>query len=64
MFGNILQTKSLTPSTPLTGRRYLKDKQETPITPVSTATQSVSRLQTLLAGRKTSPSEALEEIFK
>ncbi|KAH9515689.1 Retinoblastoma-like protein 1, partial [Bulinus truncatus] len=57
------QTKSLTPSTPLTGRRYLKEK-DLSVTPVSTATQSVSRLQTLLSGSKTSPSEAVLEIFK
>ncbi|XP_064640132.1 retinoblastoma-like protein 1 [Lineus longissimus] len=57
------QTKTLAPSTPLTGRRYLKEK-DLSITPVSTATQSVSRLQTLLSGRKTSPSDTLIEIFE
>ncbi|BFZ13546.1 hypothetical protein BsWGS_16586 [Bradybaena similaris] len=57
------ETKSLTPSTPLTGRRYLREKDPS-VTPVSTATQSVSRLQTLLSGSKTSPSDALLEIFK
>ncbi|PSN32145.1 hypothetical protein C0J52_22608 [Blattella germanica] len=55
----------LEPSTPLTGRRYLKSKEiQHNVTPVSTATQSVSRLQTLLAGRQAAPSEALLEIFK
>ena len=34
------------------------------VTPVSTATQSVSRLQTLLAGRQASPSDTLLELFK
>ncbi|XP_005105374.2 retinoblastoma-like protein 2 isoform X2 [Aplysia californica] len=58
------ETKSLTPSTPLTGRRYLKEKDPTSVTPVSTATQSVSRLQTLLAGCKTMPSDTLLELFK
>ncbi|XP_041375450.1 retinoblastoma-like protein 1 isoform X2 [Gigantopelta aegis] len=57
------ETRTLAPSTPLTGRRYLKEKDPS-ITPVSTATQSVSRLQALLSGRKTSPSDALIEIFK
>ncbi|KAK6982148.1 retinoblastoma-like protein 1 [Biomphalaria glabrata] len=57
------ETKSLTPSTPLTGRRYLKEK-DLSVTPVSTATQSVSRLQTLLSGSKTSPSDTLLDIFK
>ena len=57
------QTKSLAPLTPLTGRRYLKDK-DLSITPVSTATQSVSKLQLLLSGRKTSPSDALLDMFR
>lgn len=57
------QTKSLAPLTPLTGRRYLKDKDPS-ITPVSTATQSVGKLQLLLSGRKTSPSDALIEMFR
>ncbi|XP_059160736.1 retinoblastoma-like protein 2 isoform X2 [Physella acuta] len=57
------ETKSLTPSTPLTGRRYLKEK-DLSVTPVSTATQSVSRLQNLLSGSKTSPSDLLLDIFK
>ncbi|KAI0238443.1 Retinoblastoma-like protein 1 [Lamellibrachia satsuma] len=56
------ETRSLAPSTPLTGRHYLKDR-EAPITPVSTATQSVSRLHSMLSGRKTCPSETLVEIF-
>jgi len=54
---------SLVKQTPLTGRRYLGEK-ETPVTPVSTATQSVSKLQSLLSGRKTCPSDELKEIFK
>ncbi|KAJ8302946.1 hypothetical protein KUTeg_019342 [Tegillarca granosa] len=56
------ETRSLAPSTPLTGRRYLKEKDPS-ITPVSTATQSVSRLQNLLSGRKTCPSDTLLELF-
>uniref|UniRef100_A0A672G4M6 Retinoblastoma-like 1 (p107) n=1 Tax=Salarias fasciatus TaxID=181472 RepID=A0A672G4M6_SALFA len=54
---------SLAPSTPLTGRVYLKDK-ELLVTPVSSATQSVSRLQSMVAGLRTAPSEALIQIFK
>ena len=61
---DLLQTRSLAPATPLTGRRYLKDKDQCHVTPVSTATQSVSRLQALLSGRKTSPSDFLIEEFK
>ena len=54
--------KSLAPSTPLTNRRYLKEKDPS-VTPVSTATQTVSRLQALLTGRKMGPSDELTAIF-
>ncbi|XP_068725602.1 retinoblastoma-like protein 1 [Montipora capricornis] len=57
------RTRSLAPSTPLTGRRYLKEK-DPKITPVSTATQSVSRLQALLSGLKAGPSDRLLKIFQ
>lgn len=57
------ETKTLTPTTPLTGRRYLKEK-DTSVTPVTTATQSVSRLQSMLSGCKTSPSAALAALFQ
>ncbi|XP_038659765.1 retinoblastoma-like protein 1 isoform X3 [Scyliorhinus canicula] len=56
------KTKSLAPSTPLTGRRYLKEK-ESVVTPVSSATQSVSRLQSMVMGLKSIPSENLLQIF-
>ncbi|XP_031423817.1 retinoblastoma-like protein 1 isoform X2 [Clupea harengus] len=55
--------RSLAPSTPLTGRRYLKEK-ELLVTPVSSATQSVSRLQSMVTGLRNTPSEALLNIFK
>ncbi|CAH1779421.1 unnamed protein product [Owenia fusiformis] len=58
------QNQSLCPDTPLTGRRYLKEKDTSDVTPVSTATQGVHRLQALLSGRKTSPSEELMSIFE
>ncbi|KAK7113914.1 retinoblastoma-like protein 1 [Littorina saxatilis] len=61
---HVEETRSLAPATPLTGRRYLKDKDQCQVTPVSTATQSVSRLQALLSGRKTCPSDYLLEEFK
>lgn len=57
------QTRSLAPSTPLTGRRYLKDK-EVLITPVSSATQSVSRLQSMVSGLCNVPTNDLLQIFK
>ncbi|KAL8603054.1 hypothetical protein ACOMHN_015619 [Nucella lapillus] len=61
---HVEETRSLAPATPLTGRRYLKDKDQCHVTPVSTATQSVSRLQALLSGRKTCPTDFLIEEFK
>ncbi|MGH0174432.1 UNVERIFIED_CONTAM: hypothetical protein FKN15_072051 [Acipenser sinensis] len=57
-----MQTRSFAPSTPLTGRRYLREK-ETMVTPVSSATQSVSRLQSMVLGLKNAPSEQLLQIF-
>ncbi|KAG8233553.1 hypothetical protein J437_LFUL013765 [Ladona fulva] len=58
----------LAPPTPLTGRKYLTAKESANITPVSTATQSVSRLRSLLSGRlnlhPATPSETLISIFK
>uniref|UniRef100_A0A671SPC0 Retinoblastoma-like protein 1 n=1 Tax=Sinocyclocheilus anshuiensis TaxID=1608454 RepID=A0A671SPC0_9TELE len=56
------KTRSLAPSTPLTGRRYLKEK-EVLVTPVSSATQSVSRLQSMVSGLRNAPSDALVHIF-
>ncbi|NXR72550.1 RBL1 protein, partial [Pycnonotus jocosus] len=55
--------RSFAPSTPLTGRRYLREKEAT-ITPVASATQSVSRLQSMVAGLKNAPSEQLTAIFE
>ncbi|NXX69600.1 RBL1 protein, partial [Spizella passerina] len=55
--------RSFAPSTPLTGRRYLREK-ETAFTPVASATQSVSRLQSMVAGLKNAPSEQLTAIFE
>ncbi|XP_048205081.1 retinoblastoma-like protein 1 isoform X2 [Perognathus longimembris pacificus] len=55
--------RSFAPSTPLTGRRYLREK-EAAITPVASATQSVSRLQSIVAGLKNAPSEQLTSIFE
>ncbi|XP_036386946.1 retinoblastoma-like protein 1 [Megalops cyprinoides] len=57
------KTRSFAPSTPLTGRRYLKEK-EVIVTPVSSATQSVSRLQSMVSGLRNAPSEQLLQIFR
>ncbi|KAK0136810.1 Retinoblastoma-like protein 1 [Merluccius polli] len=60
---HVQKSASIAPSTPLTGRGYLKEK-ELLVTPVSSATQSVSRLQSMVAGLRTTPSEQLISIFK
>ncbi|NXU89872.1 RBL1 protein, partial [Xiphorhynchus elegans] len=54
---------SFAPSTPLTGRRYLREK-EAVVTPVASATQSVSRLQSMVAGLRNAPSEHLAAILE
>ncbi|KAJ3602793.1 hypothetical protein NHX12_030541, partial [Muraenolepis orangiensis] len=60
---HVQKSTSLAPSTPLTGRGYLKEK-ELLVTPVSSATQSVSRLQSMVGGLRTTPSEQLLSIFR
>uniref|UniRef100_A0AAX7VVH5 Retinoblastoma-like protein 1 n=1 Tax=Astatotilapia calliptera TaxID=8154 RepID=A0AAX7VVH5_ASTCA len=60
---HVEKSASLAPSTPLTGRVYLKEK-DLLVTPVSSATQSVSRLQSMVAGLRTAPSDHLMQIFK
>uniref|UniRef100_K7GE50 RB transcriptional corepressor like 1 n=1 Tax=Pelodiscus sinensis TaxID=13735 RepID=K7GE50_PELSI len=55
--------RSFAPSTPLTGRRYLREK-EAVITPVASATQSVNRLQSIVSGLKNAPSEQLIALFE
>ncbi|KAJ1083124.1 hypothetical protein NDU88_003284 [Pleurodeles waltl] len=52
------KAKTLKISTPLTGRKYIKESNPY-VTPVSTATHSVSRLHSMLTGLKNSPSEKL-----
>uniref|UniRef100_A0A8C9W9M4 Retinoblastoma-like 1 (p107) n=1 Tax=Scleropages formosus TaxID=113540 RepID=A0A8C9W9M4_SCLFO len=60
---HVEKAHSFAPSTPLTGRRYLKEK-EVLVTPVSSATQSVSRLQSMVSGLRNAPSEALLLILR
>uniref|UniRef100_A0AAQ5XBR7 Retinoblastoma-like 1 (p107) n=1 Tax=Amphiprion ocellaris TaxID=80972 RepID=A0AAQ5XBR7_AMPOC len=60
---HVEKSGSLAPSTPLTGRVYLKEK-DLLVTPVSSATQSVGRLQSMVAGLRTAPSDHLMQIFK
>ncbi|XP_065518039.1 retinoblastoma-like protein 2 isoform X3 [Lathamus discolor] len=57
------RSKSLRITTPLTGRKYIKESNPY-VTPVSMATYSLSRLHTMLAGLKNAPSENLEQILR
>ncbi|XP_054245817.1 retinoblastoma-like protein 2 [Indicator indicator] len=57
------RSKSLRITTPLTGRKYVKESNPY-VTPVSVATYSLSRLHTMLAGLKNAPSENLEQILR
>ncbi|KAF7995614.1 hypothetical protein HCN44_006721 [Aphidius gifuensis] len=61
------QMRELAPPTPLTGRKYLRSKDNSisgGTTPVATATQSVIRLHALVAGRSPAPSDILLEMYK
>lgn len=60
---HIEETKSLAPVTPLSNRQYLQNRTFIPSTPVSNATQTVSRLHSLLLNRSDGPSETLEKLF-
>jgi retinoblastoma-like protein 2 len=51
------------PSTPLTGKKYLGEREENSECPISQATQSVSLLQAMLSGRKPEPSAHLTAIL-
>ena len=55
---------NLIPTTPLSGKHYLRAKEQLQVTPVSTATYLVSRLNTLLRNRNPEPSTKLEELLK
>ncbi len=54
---------SLIPTTPLSGKHYLKAREQLKVTPVSTATYLVSRLNSLLGKREAEPSKRLLELF-
>uniref|UniRef100_A0A8C6YGS8 Retinoblastoma-like protein 2 n=1 Tax=Naja naja TaxID=35670 RepID=A0A8C6YGS8_NAJNA len=55
--------KSFRISTPLTGRKYIKDSDPY-LSPISIATHCLTRLHTMLAGLKNAPSENLEQILR
>ena len=63
---NVAGGNQLLVSTPLTNRKYLRGMRElgNEVTPLSTATHSVNRLQSLLSGRSAAPSETLTGIFE
>lgn len=56
-------SKTLRVCTPLTGVRYVQENSPC-VTPVSTATHSLNRLHTMLAGLRNAPSEKLEQILR
>ncbi|XP_051884343.1 retinoblastoma-like protein 2 isoform X1 [Pristis pectinata] len=56
-------SRTLTISTPLTARKYIKESNLC-VTPISSATQCVSRLHAMLTGLKNAPSEKLLQIFR
>uniref|UniRef100_A0A8D0B9A7 Retinoblastoma-like protein 2 n=1 Tax=Salvator merianae TaxID=96440 RepID=A0A8D0B9A7_SALMN len=57
------RAKSFRISTPLTGRKYVKESDAC-VSPVSIATYSLTRLHTMLMGLKNAPSEKMEHIFR
>jgi len=54
---------ALIPCTPLSGRHYLRAREQALVTPVSTATYLVSRLNKMVAGKKPEPSPNLAAIM-
>ena len=54
---------TLVPNTPLSGKHYLRAKEQLKVTPVSTATYLVSRLNGLLGRREAEPSDQLKTLF-
>ncbi|XP_044283681.1 retinoblastoma-like protein 2 isoform X2 [Varanus komodoensis] len=57
------RAKSFRISTPLTGRKYIKESDSC-ASPISIATYSLTRLHTMLTGLKNAPSENLEQILR
>ncbi|XP_060248214.1 retinoblastoma-like protein 2 isoform X2 [Meriones unguiculatus] len=57
------KSKALRVCTPLTGVSYVQENSPG-VTPVSTATHSLSRLHTMLTGLRNAPSEKLEQILR
>lgn len=57
---------SIIPKTPLSSQHYLASRtpMKKPLTPITTAIQSISRLHSLLKNCKNEPSEELRNLFK
>nr|ALB00261.1 retinoblastoma protein [Tigriopus japonicus] len=55
---------NLIPTTPLSGKHYLRAKEQLKVTPVSTATYLVSRLNALIGRREAEPSQRLLSVFQ
>ncbi|CAG7834073.1 unnamed protein product [Allacma fusca] len=62
-FPPLQELKHLMPQTPLTGKKYVSEKEDNLSSPISNATQTVSRLQALLSNRRPEPSPALLELL-
>ena len=62
--GPQLDNTFLIPSTPLSGKQYLRAREQLKVTPVSQATLLVSRLTRLIGNREPGPSPNLAELFK
>lgn len=54
----------LIPSTPLSGKQYLRAREQLKVTPVSQATLLVTRLIRLIGNREPGPSPNLMQLFK
>uniref|UniRef100_A0A0P4WAI6 Retinoblastoma-like protein 1 n=1 Tax=Scylla olivacea TaxID=85551 RepID=A0A0P4WAI6_SCYOL len=54
----------LVPLTPITGRRYTINRPNIGTTPLTVVTSGLQKLYALLAGRKNSASDELQEMFK
>lgn len=54
----------LVPLTPITGRRYTINRPNMGTTPLTVVTSGLQKLYALLAGRKNSPSDELQEMFR
>lgn len=54
----------LVPLTPITGRRYTINRPNMGTTPLTVVTSGLQKLYALLAGRKNSPSEELQEMLR